>query len=158
MLFTKFTVKKFLPIDILAKKNKKETENLQSNFFGYMLLLSINKQIDNFKQLKQIFFCMLFWLDIKDRKKILDLNLRKKELNKLIKSFSKLKHILMFGKSLWFVYKSLERLEKMVKQKFLDGKKYTKYDFDNKYHVFAALFFCIILNICLKNLIFFLFV
>ena len=43
---------------------------------------------------------MLFQLNIKDNKKILNLNLEKKKLNNSIKNFLKLQHILIFDKPL----------------------------------------------------------
>lgn len=55
---------------------------------------------------------MLFWLDVKDKKRMLDPNLRKKELSKPIESFLKLEYLSMFGKLLWFTYGGPKRLEK----------------------------------------------
>lgn len=58
---------------------------------------------------------MSFWLDVKVRRRILDPNLRKKELSKPMEDFSKLEHMSMFCRPLWFAYRGLERLEKVTK-------------------------------------------
>lgn len=118
-----------------------------------MPLPSISKQTDNLKQLKLFFVFILFQLDVEDKKKILNSKLKKKELNKLIENFLNLEYISIFGKPLQFTYKALERFKKVVKQKLLGGRRYIKYDSDNKQHIFVTLFFCIVLDIYLKNLI-----
>lgn len=58
---------------------------------------------------------MSFWLDVENKKRMLDSNLRKKELSKLIESFLKLEYMSMLGKLLWFAYESSRRLEKIAK-------------------------------------------
>lgn len=118
ILFIESKIEKLLLLDILVKKAEKKTKNLQSNFFNYIFLLNINKQRSNLKYLKLFPFFMLFWLDFEVRKKILDLKVRKNGLNKLRKDFSKFKHILIFGKSLWFIYKSCKNFEKVAKENF----------------------------------------
>lgn len=67
--------------------------------------------------------------------------------------FSESKHTLMFGKSLQFVYKDLDKLEEVAKQKLLNGRRYIIYNPNNKDHIFAGLFFRVALDVCLKNLV-----
>ena len=49
-------------------------------------------------------------------------------------------------------------MEKIAKWKLLSDRKYSKYDPNNKHHIFAALFFCVTLNVYLENLVSFLLV
>lgn len=116
-----------------------------------MPLLSINKQTNSLKRLKLFPPFMSFQLDARNRRMILDSNLRKKELNKLIDGFSEPKHILIFNRPLWFIYKGPEKLEEIAKWKFLGGRRYVKYNPDNKDHILAARSFRVILDVCLKN-------
>lgn len=58
---------------------------------------------------------MLFWLNIEDKKKILALELKEKELNKPMTVFSKYKHILIFDRLLQFIYGGFDKLEEMAK-------------------------------------------
>lgn len=115
ILFTKFRVEKLLLPDISIKEAKKKTRNLWSNSSSYLPLPSTSEQIDNLKQLKLFPPFVLFWLDIVDRKRMLDLNLRKKELSKPIKGFSKFEHISIFSSLLWFIYRNSKKLEKVTK-------------------------------------------
>lgn len=99
---------------------------------------------------------MLFCLDVKDKKRMLAPKLKEDELKKLMAHFLESKHISIFGRPLWFVYRSPDKFEEVAKWKLLGGKRHTKYDLDNKDHNITAFFFCVALDICLKNLVSFL--
>ena len=58
---------------------------------------------------------MSFYFDIEDKRRILAKKLRKNNLKKLIADFLEPKYISMFGKVLWFAYKSSDKLEKVAK-------------------------------------------
>lgn len=54
-------------------------------------------------------------LDVEDRKKILAKNSRENKLKKPMAGFSELKHILIFSKQFWFIYRNPDKLEKVAK-------------------------------------------
>ncbi|MCJ1347934.1 hypothetical protein MMC31_006164 [Peltigera leucophlebia] len=102
MLSTESRVEKLLPPDIPAKEAEKETGNPWSNPSGRMPPPSTSEQTDNLKPLKLFPPFVSFRLDVEDRRKMLDPNLKKKELSKPMEDFSKLEHMSMFGRPLWF--------------------------------------------------------
>lgn len=116
-----------------------------------MSLLNTCDQIYNLKLLKLFPPFMSFRLDVKDRRKILAPKSRKDKFKKPMAPFLESKHISIFGRPLWFVYKSSNKLKEVVKWKLLSGRRCAKYDLNNKNHVFIALSFCIVLNVYLKN-------
>lgn len=58
---------------------------------------------------------MVFYLNVEERKRILGLKSRKKEFKKSIAGFSKHIYMSICGKPLQFLYRNLNKLEKMAK-------------------------------------------
>lgn len=115
MLFTKSKMVKLLLLNILAKESENDNENWWNNPFSRISLLSMYDQIDNVKWLKLFPFFISFRLDIENRRRISALKSRKDKLKKLIAYFSKPKHISIFGRLLWFAYRSSDKLKKVAK-------------------------------------------
>lgn len=76
---------------------------------------------------------------------------KKDKLKKPMAGFLESKYISMFCRPLWFAYEGLDKLEEVVKWKLLSGRRYAKYDLDNKHYILAVLSFRITLDICFEN-------
>ncbi len=151
MLSTESRVEKLLPPDIQAKEGEKDNENRWNNPSGRMPPQSTSDQTDNLKRLKLFPPFVSFRLDVEDRRRMLAKKSREDELKKPMAGFSEPKHISMFGRPLWFAYEGPDKLEEVAKWKLLGGRRYAKYDPDDKDHVLAALSFRVALDVCLEN-------
>lgn len=97
---------------------------------------------------------MSFYLDVENRRRILAKKSKEDKFKKPKASFLEPKYISIFGKPLWFIYRSPDKLEKMAKWKLLSSERYAKYNSDSKHHVLTVFLFHIVLDVYLENPVF----
>jgi hypothetical protein len=103
-------------------------------------------------QLKRFPPFVALQLDVEDRRRMQDRELKKKELEKPLQTFATLEHMALFGRPLWYAYADRsEDMIKLAKLKLLGGQKGAQYTPDDPDHVFAALSFRLSLDVCLQN-------
>lgn len=100
IIFTESRVEKLLLLDILAKEAEKRKRDVWSKTSSHMSLSSTSNPTDNLKWLRLFPLFVLFWFDVEEKRRMLALELRGKELSKPIAIFSKYKHTSIFGKPL----------------------------------------------------------
>ena len=73
-----------------------------------------------------------------------------KERRKAMSQFATVEHMTMFGRSLWWAYRNVAplNLRRFALDKLIHN---TKYDVENKHHVFAALASRLCLDVCMKE-------
>src|SRR5436309_13542730 len=77
-----------------------------------------------------------FRLDIEDRLRMRDLELRRIELTKSIAEFAEPKHMAMFGRPLGPAYSDPVQMNEVAKLKLVGGRKGAIYNPNNLHHVF----------------------
>jgi hypothetical protein len=92
-----------------------------------------------------------FPLDVEDRRKMRDPASREIKLAKPMIKFSEAKHMVMFGRSLWYAYTNIHKMYSVARRKIIGGNY--EYNPRDKHHVFAVLSFRLALDACVESTI-----
>jgi hypothetical protein len=90
-------------------------------------------------------------LDVEDRRRMQNSAGREEELRKPLSTFAEPRHMAIFGRPLWYAYENAGNMNNVAKLKLLGGEQRSKFNHNNKDHVFAALSFRLALDVCLQN-------